>query len=146
MNATLQTSGSASAQNIDWLATCMAYLTIMGEEPNLTDLHYDPGPNEHFKSYTVPGFMSEMPELRKKHLLPTVTCSDLSADHSGTFTSCDVDFYYRTEPEIEPLKHASFGFILEGDHLSLRQVSISDYERFVHGKKNHWETIDPRKP
>jgi hypothetical protein len=139
MNAILLSSGPATLQNIDWLATCLAYLTIMGEEPNLADLHYDPGPNEHFKSYTVAGFLSEVPELRKKHLLPTVKCETVS-------TSCVVDFYYRTEPEIVPLKHASFGFILEGDHLSLRQVAISDYERLVLGRKNHWEKIDPREP
>jgi hypothetical protein len=136
MNAIFQTSGPKSAQNVDWLATCMAYLAIMGEEPNLTDLHYDPGPNEHFKSYTVAGFLSEVPELRRKHLLPTVTCEDVSASW------CNVDFYYRTEP-VGPLKHASFGFIFEGDRLGLRRVAISDYERLVHG---HWEKIDPSKP
>jgi hypothetical protein len=99
----------------------------MGEEPSLTDLYYDPGPNEHFKSYTIAGFLSEVPELRKKHLLPTVKCQ--------TGTSCVVDFYYRTEP-VDPLKHASFGFILEDDHLSLRQVAISDYES-PHPRKGH---------
>jgi hypothetical protein len=123
MNAMLQSSPIPDVQKIDWLAICMAYLTSVAEAPSLLDRHYDPEPNEHFKSYTVPGLLSELPSLRKKKLLPSLKCGD-----TGSIMSCDVDFYYRTEP-VEPLEHASFEFMLEDHLLSLRQVTIVDFEK-----------------
>jgi len=102
MNAILQTREIGQPETVDWLALCLAYLSILDDAPNLADEHYSPGPTDkYFKPYTVAGFLRELPALAKKHLLPTLTCRD---------ADCTVHFYYRTEP-VEPLQVAVADFL-----------------------------------
>jgi len=118
MNAILQTAKNDQPETIDWLAVSLAYLTILGEAPSLTDEHYSPGPTDkYFKSYTVPGLLTELPALAKRHLLPKLTCKE---------RNCRVHFYYRTEP-VEPLKVADFEFLLQDRTISLVQAKVQDY-------------------
>jgi hypothetical protein len=118
MNAILQTSKIGQPEVIDWLALSLAYLTILGEAPDLADLHYSPGPTDkYFKSYTVPGFLTELPALTRKHLLPTLECEE---------GNCKVHFYYRTEPT-EPLKVADFEYLLQDRTVRLLQAKVRDY-------------------
>lgn len=119
MNAIFQSVEVGQPETIDWLGLCLAYLTILDDAPNLADEHYSPGPTDaYFKSYTVPGFLREIPALARKHLLPTSTCQA---------TDCTVHFYYRTEP-VEPLKVADFLFRLEEKKVSLLQATVKHYE------------------
>ena len=118
MNAILQTTKYEQPETIDWLALSLAYLTISDEAPSLADRYYSPGPTDkYFKSYTVPGLLSELPALTRKHLLPTLTCRD---------GYCTVHFYYRTEP-VMPLKVADFMYLLHDGTLSLLQANVRDY-------------------
>jgi hypothetical protein len=117
MNAILQTTKFGQPETIDWLAISLAYLTILDEAPSLADSHYSPGPAEHFKSYTVPGLLSELPALTRKHLLPTLTCKE---------GYCTVHFYYRTQP-VMPLKVADFEFLLQDGTVSILQAKVQDY-------------------
>jgi hypothetical protein len=117
MNAILQWNKYGQPETIDWLALCLAYLTMLGEEPSLADTHYAPGPGEHFESYTVPGLLSELPALTRKHLLPSLICSN---------DLCTVRFYYRTEP-VEPLKVAVFVYFLQDQTLQLLSAEVLDY-------------------
>ena len=117
MNAMLQTSNAGHVEDADWLAISLAYLTVLGEEPTLTDRHYAPGPNQHFKSYTVPGLLREVPAFRSKHLLPTAKCQQ---------SACEVRFYYRTEP-VDSLKTATFEYILQSGKIFLASVRVVDY-------------------
>jgi hypothetical protein len=118
MNAMLQTTKYGQPETIDWLGLGLAYLTISGEAPSLADLHYSPGPTDrHFESYTVPGLLTELPALTRKHLLPTLTC---------VAGYCKVRFYYKTEP-VEPLKVADFEFRLQDQTLSLVRARIQNY-------------------
>ena len=118
MNAILQTREIGQPETIDWLALCLAYLSILDDAPNLTDEHYSPGPTDkYFKPYTIPGFSRELPALAKKHLFPTLTCR--GAD-------CTVHFYYRTQP-VEPLQVADFLFRVEDGTVSLLQAKVQDY-------------------
>lgn len=117
MNAILQLNKYGQPETIDWLALCLAYLTMLGEEPSLTDRHYAPGPGEHFESYTVPGLLSELPALTRKHLLPSLKCEN---------DMCTIRFYYRTEP-IEPLKVAVFVYLLHDQALELLNAEVHDY-------------------
>lgn len=128
MNAILQTRESVQLEAIDWLALCLAYLTMLDDAPSLTDRHYSPGPTEsYFKPYTVPGLLKELPVLTRKHLLPTLTCDKDSY--------CTVHFYYRTEP-VMPLKVADFVFRLQDGTLSLLQANVQEYAP-EDGKKRH---------
>jgi len=128
MNAILQTRENGQPEAIDWLALCLAYLTILDEAPSLTDQHYSPGPtNSYFKPYTVPGLLRELPALTGKHLLPTLTCDRRSY--------CTVHFYYRTEP-VMPLKVADLVFHLQDGTLSLLQAKVQEYAS-EGGKKQH---------
>jgi hypothetical protein len=127
MNAILQTRETGQPEAIDWLALCLAYLAMLDDAPSLSDLHYSPGPTEkYFKPYTVPGLLSELPVLTKKHLLPTLTCD-------GAY--CTVHFYYRTDP-VMPLKVAGFLFHLQDGTLTLLQAEVRDYAS-RDGKKQH---------
>lgn len=119
MNAILQTMKIGQPETIDWLALSLAYLTILGEAPDLADRYYSPGPTDNFKfkSYTVPGLLTELPCFTRKHLLPTLTCKE---------GYCTVHFYYRTEP-VEPLKVADLMFRLQDGTLSLLQAEVQDY-------------------
>jgi len=118
MNAILQPIENGQPETTDWLALCLAYLTILDKAPSLADEHFSPGPtDEYFKSYTVPGLLSELPALAKKHLLPTLTCKE---------GYCTVHFYYRTEP-VEPLKVADFQFLLQDRTVMLLQAKVQDY-------------------
>jgi hypothetical protein len=120
MNAILQTREIGQPETVDWLALCLAYLTLLDDAPNLADEHFSPGPtDEYFKSYTIPGFLREVPALAKKHLLPTLTCRD---------GDCTVHFYYRTQP-VEPLKVADFLFRLEDPTVLLLRAKVQDYAR-----------------
>ena len=125
MNAIMQTTKYGQPETIDWLALSLAYLTISDEAPSLVDRHYSPGPGEHFKSYTVPGLLAELPALTKKHLLPSLTCKR---------GYCTVRFYYRTEP-VMPLKIADFEYLLEDGTVSLLQAKVRDYETEGRGKR-----------
>lgn len=116
MNAILQNTKYGKPETIDWLSLSLAYLTILGENPDLANKQYSPGPGEHFKSYSVPGLLSELPDLARKHQLPTLTC---------TQWLCTVHFYYRMEPT-EPLKVADLNFYLENGTVSLVQAKIHD--------------------
>jgi hypothetical protein len=128
MNAILQTREFGQPETIDWLAVCLAYLTLLDDAPNLTDQHYSPGPTDnYFKPYTVPGLLSELPVLTRKHLLPTLACDQESY--------CTVHFYYRTEP-VMPLRAADFVFRLQDGTLSLLQAKVQDYAP-ENGKKRH---------
>ncbi len=126
MNALLQTTENSQPETIDWLALCLAYLTILDDAPSLADRHYSPGPADSFKPYTIPGLLRELPALTRKHLLPTLTC-----DPSYY---CMVHFYYRTEP-VMPLKVADFVFRLEDRTLCLLQAKVQNYE--PEGGKKH---------
>ena len=118
INAILQTNEIGQPETVDWLALCLAYLAILEDAPSLTDQRYSPGPTDkYFKSYTVPGFLRELPVLAKKHLVPTLTCKD---------GDCTVHFYYRTEP-VEPLKVADFLFRIEDRTVLLLQAKVQDY-------------------
>jgi hypothetical protein len=117
MNALLQTSEIGVPESVDWLAISLAYLTILGEAPSLTDRHYAPGPTDKsIEPYTVPGLLSEVPELTSKHLLPTVTCQT---------QVCEVRLYYRTEP-VEPLKVATFAYLFKNGELNLTSANVID--------------------
>jgi hypothetical protein len=119
MNAILHTGDYGRPETIDWLALCLAYLTILDDAPSLADLHYSPGPaDSYFKPYTVPGLLKELPALTRKDLLPTLTCDQNSY--------CTVHLYYRTEP-VEPLKVADFVFHLQDGMLSLLQAKVQNY-------------------
>ena len=100
MNAMLQTADAEDFEKADWLAISLAYLAILIEEPSLKDHSYEPGPNEHFQPYTVPGLLSERPTLARMHLLPWVACAP---------SWCDVRFYYRTE-SFDPFEKCTFRF------------------------------------
>lgn len=118
MNAILQTREINKLEAIDWLALCLAYLSILDDAPNLADEHYSPGPTDkYFKPYTVAGFLRELPALTKNHLLPTLTCRD---------ADCTVHFYYRTEP-VEPLQVADFLFRIEDRKVVLLRANVQDY-------------------
>jgi hypothetical protein len=130
MNAILQTTKYGQPESIDWLALSLAYLTISDEAPNLADLHYAPGPTENFKSYTIPSFLRELPNLAKKHLLPTLKCDE---------GYCKVHFFYRTEP-VAPLKVADFMYLLQDGTLSLLQANVRDYK----GEGNEKKTFTSR--
>jgi hypothetical protein len=119
MNAILQTTKFGEPETIDWLALSLAYLTISDEAPSLADEHFSPGPTDaYFKSYTVPGLLSELPALTRKHHLPTLECKQ---------GYCTVHFYYRTEP-VMPLKVADFVFLLQDQTIALLQANVQDYE------------------
>jgi hypothetical protein len=127
MNAVLQTKKFGRPETVDWLALSLAYLTISDEAPSLADEHFSPGPTDkYFKSYTVPGLLSELPALTRKHLLPTLTCKE---------GYCTVHFYYRTEP-VMPLKVADFEYRLQDETLTLLQANIRDYEPEVRKRKH----------
>jgi hypothetical protein len=123
MNAMLQMSGTQRLEDADWLAISLAYLTILGEAPTLQERHYAPGPTEHFQSYSVPGLLAEVPALEAKHLLPTAKCNSLL---------CEVRFYYRTEP-VEPLKTATFRYLLQDGRIWLASAEVVDYA--IRGRK-----------
>jgi hypothetical protein len=128
MNAILQTWNKSRPDAIDWLALCLAYLTMLDDAPSLADRYYSPSStDDHFKPYTVRGFLRELPALTRKHLVPTLTCD---RDYY-----CTVHFYYRTEPEM-PLKVADMVFHLEDGMLSLLQARVQDYAP-EGGKKQH---------
>ncbi len=127
MNAMLQTSDTEDFEKADWLAISLAYLTILGEEPSLKDRSYAPGPNEHFRSYTVPGLLSEVPTLARKHLLPTVVCFPEGPQ-------CDVRFYYRTEP-VEPLEVCAFEFVFRDGKIRIISARVVDDPRDIRKKK-----------
>jgi len=126
MNAMLQKSDAEDFEKADWLAISLAYLTILGEEPSLEDRSYVPGPDEHFQIYTVPGLLSELPALRRKHLLPTADCNQVV---------CKIRFYYRTEP-VDPLKIGTFEFSLVDGKIRMIAAHVVDYPEGNHKKKN----------
>ncbi len=125
MNAMLQISDTEDFEKADWLAISLAYLTILGEEPSLEDRNYAPGPNEHFQSYTVPGLLSELPTLARKHMLPTVDCGP---------DRCQVRLYYRTEPA-EPLEMCAFEFVFFGGKIHITSARVVDDPRDSSEKK-----------
>ena len=136
MNAMLQTSGTEDFEKADWLAISLAYLTILGEEPSLQDRSYAPGPNEHFRSYTVPGLLSEVPALSRKHRLPTVVCVP---------SQCNVRFYYRTKP-VEPLEVCAFEFVSRDGKvriISARVVDIRGTQARRNSQDTTWGVVTP---
>ena len=126
MNAMLQKSDAEDFGKADWLAICLAYLTILGEEPSLKDSNYAPGSNEHFQSYTVPGLMSELPTLSRKHLLPGADCRS---------SRCEVRFYYRTQP-VAPLEMGTFEFSSVAGKIRIISAHVVSYPNGTRKKKN----------
>lgn len=125
MNAMLQTSDTEDFEKADWLAISLAYLTILGEEPSLKDRSYAPGPNQNFQSYTVPGLLSELPTLARKHQVPTVEC--------GPYW-CTVLFYYRTGP-VAPLEKCAFEFVSLDGKIRITSARLVDDSRDSSKKK-----------
>jgi len=120
MNAMLQTAEYGEPGTIDWLALSLAYLTIIGNAPDLADRHYSPKPGElQFEPYAVTGLLAELPALRRKNLLPALECDKDNY--------CKVHFYYRTEP-VEPLQVAELFFHFEGRTLTLLAADVRDYQ------------------
>ena len=120
MNAMLQATEYGEPDTIDWLALSLAYLTIVGNAPDLADRHYSPKPGESFKPYTVTGLLAELPDLKRKHLLPTLECDK--------YNYCKIRFYYRTEP-VMPLQVAELTFCLQARTLTLLVADVQEYQQ-----------------
>lgn len=129
MNAILQSKQVDGRETIDWLGICLAYLTILEDAPSLGDEHYSGGRTDRcVRPYAVPGLLSELPALTRKHLLPTLACDE--SDY------CTVHFYYRTEP-VERLKVADFVFHLQVATLSLLRASVQEFASDGGKKRSH---------